>query len=577
MSTTKSEIRDSMQIDWDVAIPMDDGVVLRADVFRPIGDGKYPVILTHGPYGKGLAFKQGYAANWAKLIKAAPEVLEGSSNKYQSWELVDPEKWVPDDYVCLRIDSRGAGRSPGFKDCWSPRETKDLYNCIEWAGTQLWSNGKVGMNGISYYAMNQWQVAGLQPPHLAALCIWEGSSDYYRELCRHGGILCGFLPGWYGRHKGMSDVGEDAPVNPVTGVPVSLPMTDAEFETNRADLGGEALRRELLDDYYQVRLPDFANIKVPMLSAGNWGGQGLHTRGNFEGYQRSASPQKWLEVHGDTHFTHFYSNYGIGLQKRFFGHFLKGQNTGWDEQPKVSLNLRRPGEQFTLRGENEWPIARTQWTRYYLHPAGRRLDAAGPSMEATTIAYPTTGDGVTLMTGPLTEETEITGPLAARLWLSSDTRDADVFVALRVFEPGGKEVTFIGSNDPRTPIALGWLRASHRKLDPQQSLPYRPWHTHDELQPLQPGMPVQLDVELWPTCIVVPAGYSIGFTVRGKDYEVDGLDAGSGSGAYPNKGVGPFTHADPVDRPPEVFGGVNTLHFDGDHAPYVLLPIIPKQ
>ncbi len=158
----KSEIRDGMQIDWDAPVEMDDGIVLRADVFRPAGEGKYPVILSYGPYAKGLAFQEGYKGNWARLVEAAPEVLEGSSNKYQNWELVDPEKWVPDGYVCVRVDSRGAGRSPGVIDVWSPLETQDLSECIEWAGTQPWSNGKVGINGISYFAMNQWTVGALK-------------------------------------------------------------------------------------------------------------------------------------------------------------------------------------------------------------------------------------------------------------------------------------------------------------------------------------------------------------------------------------------------------------------------------
>ena len=148
MAQTKTEVRDDMQIEWDAAIAADDGLILLADVFRPLGDGKYPVILSYGPYAKGLEFKEGYKHNWARLIKAAPEVLDGSSNKYQNWELVDPEKWVPDGYAIVRVDSRGAGRSPGFLDCWSAREAKDLYDCVEWAGTQPWSNGKVAINGI---------------------------------------------------------------------------------------------------------------------------------------------------------------------------------------------------------------------------------------------------------------------------------------------------------------------------------------------------------------------------------------------------------------------------------------------
>jgi len=295
----------------------------------------------------------------------------------------------------------------------------------------------------------------------------------------------------------------------------------------------------------------------------------------IEGFLRAGSKEKWLEVHGDTHFTHFYSNYGMGLHKRFFGHFLKGEDTGWDKQPRVSLNIRRPGENFTLRGEHEWPIARTQWTKYYLQPEGPALRAEAPT-RATTLAYETTGDGITFLTPPMAHDLEVTGPVAAKLWLSSDTTDADAFLALRVFDPAGKEVTFIGSNDPRTPVGLGWLRASHRKLDPDETLPYRPFHAHDEAWPLEPGKPVELDIEIWPTSIVVPPGHRLGLTVRGTDYEVDGSDIGLANAMYPMKGVGPFTHTDPNDRPPAIFGGTNVLHFAADRMPYLLLPVIPQ-
>ena len=580
MQGMKSEVRDGMRIDWDAPIAMDDGLVLRADVFRPVAEGRYPVIISYGPYAKGLDFREGYKSQWARLEQAAPEATQGTSNKYQNWELVDPEKWVPEGYACVRVDSRGAGRSPGVIDCWSDRETRDFYHCIEWAGTQPWSNGKVGANGISYYAMNQWTVGALRPPHLAALCMWEGSSDYYRELCRHGGILCDFLNSWYNRQvvSVQHGVGDRGARKPVTGETIAGPETLSEDELtrNRVDLDGEARRRPLIDDYYRARMPDFSKIEAPLLSAGNWGGMGLHPRGNFEGYLRAGSQQKWLEVHGDTHFTHFYSNYGVALQKKFFGHFLKGENTGWDRQPKVSLNIRRPGEKFELRAENEWPLARTQWTRYYLNPANRVLTTSAPATDAT-LTYDTTGDGLTFLTPPLAHELEITGPVAAKLWLSSDTTDADVFVVLRVFDPSGKEVSFIGANDPRTPIALGWLRASQRKLDPALSMPHRPWHPHDEAWPLEPGTPVELDVEVWPTSIVVPVGYRVGFSVRGRAYEYDGTDAGLAHAPYPMKGVGPFTHTDPIDRPAAIFGGRNTLHFDAGKTPYVLLPVIPPK
>ncbi len=580
MDLMKSEIRDGMQIDWDAPITMDDGTILRADVFRPVGDAKSPVIMSYGPYAKGLNFAEGFKSQWTRLINAVPDALEGSSNQYQNWELVDPEKWVPDGYAVVRVDSRGAGRSPGVIDCWSAREARDFYECIEWAGTQTWSNGKVGINGISYYAMNQWQVSALQPPHLAALCIWEGASDYYRELARHGGILSNFLGTWYNRQvvSVQYGVGDRGARSLITGDTIAGPetLTDEQLRENRADVSGEAARRRLIDDYYRARMPDFSKINVPLLSAANWGGQGLHPRGNFEGYLRAGSGQKWLEVHGDTHFTHFYSSYGAGLQKKFFAHFLKGENSGWDQQPRVSLNVRRPGEKFELRAENEWPLARTQWTKYYLEPATRTLSTDLPPAE-TTLTYETTGDGVTFLTPPLTRELEITGPVAAKLWLASDSTDADVFLVLRVFDPAGTEVVFVGSNDPRTPMGLGWLRASHRTLAPKESRPYRPWHTHDAELPLTPGVAVELDIEIWPTSIVVPPGYRVGITVRGRDYEYDGTDAGVAHAPYPMKGVGPFTHTNPQDRPPEIFGGENTLHFSRDRMPYVLLPVIPPK
>ena len=576
----KSEIRDNMRIDWDAPIAIDDGVVLRADVFRPVAEGKYPVILSYGPYAKGLAFQEGYKGNWARLIRSAPEVLQGSSNKYQNWELIDPEKWVPDGYVCLRVDSRGAGRSPGFLDVWSARESQDIYECVEWAGTQSWSNGKVGINGISYYAMNQWTAGALKPPHLAALCIWEGAADYYRELCRHGGILSDFFNSWHPRQVGsvQHGVGERGAKSAVTGETVAGPDTFSatELASNCADSPGEAKRRRRCNDYHAARTADFSQIEAPLLSAANWGGMGLHTRGNFEGYLAAGTKQKWLEVHGDTHFTHFYSNYGETLQKRFFGHFLKGEDTGWEQQPRVALNVRHPGEKFVLRGENEWPLARTQWTQYFLRPEGLALTSERPAT-TTTLTYDTSGDGLIFRTPPRDTSFEITGPITAKLWVSSPTIDADLFLALRLFDPAGKEVTFVGSNDPRVPIGLGWLRASHRKLDPAKSLPYRPWHSHDEEWPLWPGEPVELDVEIWPTSIVVPPGYRLALNIRGRDYEVDGKDVGLPNAPYPMKGVGPFLHIDADDRPDSIFATRNTLHFAPGREPCLLLPIIPER
>src|SRR5919198_5318489 len=442
----------SMQLEWDTPITMDDGVVLRADVFRPIGSGNHPVILSYGPYAKGLSFQEGYKGNWARLIKSAPEVLRGSSNKYQNWELVDPEKWVPDGYACVRIDSRGAGRSPGYLDVWSPRETQDLYQCIAWAGTQRWSSGKVGINGISYYAMNQWQGAPPRPPHLAAICVWEGAADYYRDLSHHGGILCTFGRPWFPRQVVAVQYGRGTRGyrSRMTGDWVSGPLTLSEEElgANRRDFYEDCCKHPLASaDYWRSRLPDWSRVTVPLLSAANWGGQGLHPRGNFEGFVRAASPEKWLEVHGGEHWTHFYTDYGVRLQKRFFGHFLKGEDTGWRRQPPVVLQVRHPGERFVERAEREWPLSRTRWTKFYLSPAEASLGPV-PLARDASVSYGGFGDGVTVLTRPLEAATEITGPIAAKLWVASETTDADLFLVVRVFTPDLSEVTFQGRSTP---------------------------------------------------------------------------------------------------------------------------------
>jgi predicted acyl esterase len=526
-----------------------------------------------------LAFQDGYPSAWERMAQKHPDVTAGSSNLYQSWEVVDPEKWVPDGYACVRVDSRGAGRSAGRIDPFSPRETRDFYDCIEWAGMQPWSSGKVGLNGVSYYGINQWHVASLQPPHLTAMCIWEGAADWYRDMTHHGGILNTFWANWFDMQvKSVQyGLGERGPSSRVNGKPVcgDETLSDKQLAANRCDFADEILAHPLDDDYHRARSAVWEKITVPFLSAANWGGQGLHPRGNFEGYMRAASPQKWLEAHGLEHWTHFYTDYGVNLQKRFFGHFLKGEATGWDRQPRVQLQVRHI-DRFVERHEQEWPIARTRWTKLYLDTAGT-LNRE-PSRSAEAVSFDALGEGLTFLSRPVESATEITGPLAARLYVSSSTTDADVFLVFRVFTPDLREVVFMGAIDPHTPVAQGWLRASQRKLDPRMSTLWRPYHTHDVHQPLRPGEIVPLEVELWPTSIVVPAGHRLALTVRGRDYEY-AKTTGARLSNFKNelKGCGPFLHDDPRDRLKAVFGGRTTLHTGPQHPAYVLVPIVPPR
>jgi uncharacterized protein len=412
------------------------------------------------------------------------------------------------------------------------------------------------------------------------MCIWEGAADWYRDMTHHGGILCTFWENWYDMQVKTVQygAGERGKRSRVHGELVCGPQTlsQAELANNRSALGDDIRAHPLDDDYHRARSPVWSKVNTPFLSAANWGGQGLHPRGNFEGFVRAASRQKWLEAHGIEHWTHFYTDYGRKLQLAFFDHFLHGKDNGFEKRPRVLLQVRH-SDKFVERAENEWPLKRTKWFRFYLDPGSGVLAPERPSAKAVR-SFEAMGDGVTFLTAPLERETEITGPSAVKLFVSSSTRDADLFVTLRVFTGDLKEVVFQGAIDPHTPVGQGWLRASRRKLDKKLSSPYRPYHTHDKEQLLRQAEVVELDIELWPTSIVIPPGHRIGLTIRGKDYVYPGPSGGKLSN-FKNEltGCGPFLHDDPVDRPGDVFGGVTTLHFGRDKASYLLLPVIPPK
>jgi len=412
------------------------------------------------------------------------------------------------------------------------------------------------------------------------MCVWEGAADCYREFMYHGGILSSFFENWYDMQikTVQYGLGENGPRHRVTGDLVcgDVTLSDEELAANRCKFGDEIRNHPMDDEYHQSRSPIFDKINVPLLSSANWGGQGLHPRGNFEGYERVASDQRYLEVHGIEHWTEFYTDYGVKIQKDFFARFLKGDDARWPDDPKVRLLVRHV-DKFVPRTEDDWPIPRTQWTTYHLNPADTALSAE-PVAAAQTLAFEAMGDGVTFSTAPVDADTEITGPIAARLQVSSSTEDADLFLVLQVLDPDDNEIVFQGAIDPHTPIAQGWLRASHRKLDPNLSKPHQPYHTHNDRQMLTPGEPVELDIEIWATSIVVPKGCRIALQVKGCDYVYQGKTGGKLSN-FKNEltGCGPFLHNDPVNRPPAVFAGTTTLHLGDGRENWVMLPIIPKE
>jgi predicted acyl esterase len=580
----KTEVADGMRIEWDVPITMDDGNVLRADIYRPIDSGpdaRVPVIMSMGPYGKNLRFQDPpYTGLWEAMCEKYPDVPLGSSNKYQSWEVADPEKWVPHDYAIMRVDSRGAGRSTGVMNCFSPREAQDYYQLIEWAAEQPWCNENVGTLGISYYAISQWRVAELHPPHLKAICPWEGANSWYREGARHGGIYTDFLEKWFPIQckEVQHGLGSRGKKDRATGMWVSgdTDMTDEELDANRYEIKDDLRANRFADAaYYEERTVDLPKVQVPVLSCGNWGGQGLHNRGNVRGYLYAGSEEKFLEMHGREHWTLFYTDWGVGLQRSFFDHYLKGEGNWEQESAPVTLQVRYADESFVERKEQEFPLARTEWTKAYLDNDSSSLTLRAPAEEAT-VNYQAFGEGLTFMTEPSDEEMEITGPMACRLWISNSTSDTDIFLALSLIDPDGEEVLWAGANEPSAPLTLGWLRASHRKLDEQMSEPWMPYHPHLEEEPLEPGEVYPLDIEVWTASCVIEPGYRLALRVLGRDFD-HGRGGIMSHLEIDMHGSGLWNHDVPEDRPAEVYDSEVTIYTGGGKASYLLLPVIPKR
>jgi predicted acyl esterase len=565
----------SMTLDRDAEIPMRDGARLRANVYRPDGPGQFPVLMTFGPYGKDVPLREFMQEAWDRLTETYPEILAASSCKHLVFERPDPEVWVPHGYVVIAVDSRGAGKSPGRLDPNSPAEFRDFYDAIEWAAAQPWSSGKVGLLGISYYAAGQWFVAAMRPPHLAAMLPWQGTYDFYRDRTRQDGIFAsGFLKRWWARSVLRNQHGNaESPYHDIyTGERTTgaAALSADELAGNRAGYLEDVLAHPLNDAFYRERTPDLAKIDVPALVVANWGGLGLHLRGTIRGWMGLGSRQKWLKVQSGSYFHTFLQPKNVALQRRFFDRWLKGVDNGFENEPRVEVEIRAPGDSVRRVARSDaWPLPQTQWTRLHLDAASKTLAAEAPDA-ATSASYAALSPGVTFSTAPLPADAEIVGPVKAKLFLSSTTPDTDIFATVCAFDPDGQEMTFIAAPEPKAPVTQGWLRVSQRRLDPQRSTEYLPYYPHDERQPLVPDEIYQVDLEIWPMGLWLPRGSRLTLTIQGKDFERPGATG-------PLRGVAWFTHDDPADRPPERFAGTNTLHTGGERQSYLLLPTLPAE
>ena len=563
MPQQPSQPRDyKLIVEKDVVVPLRDGAILYADVYRPDGGpARFPAIMNIGPYQKDKLW-------------IPPDDLEEKANPYLAWETANPMWWCPRGYACVRVDARGSGKSPGRSDPSSYQEAVDFYDAIEWIARREWCSGNIGTLGISYHANCQWRVANLQPPSLKAIIPWEGRADLYRDQTFHGGIFAmGFLHTWIATNMAHHLMGRPRTANP-----------DA-FNNNML---WEWASHNLDSEFWRMRSAQWDKITVPLYSVGNWTGVGLHLRGNTEGFMNAASKSKKLRVHTGTHFHPFHTEEGRLDQLRFFDHWLKGIDTGIMDEPPVKLQIRTGGglKEYKFRFENEWPIARTRWTRMYLKaeqpeqnhdgsPEGALLSdpvtdetaityLASPPSHAGTASAPSVNagsigrTGVSFITAPLKEDTEITGPMALVLWVSSTSEDMDIFATIRNIGPDGEDIWEVGQQGfDQVPVAKGWLRAAHRKLDPNKSLPYRPYHTHDERQWLKPGEVVECQVEIWPSCMVFKQGHRIRLDIQPRD--------GVGASVYRHY---------PADYN---IGARNTIHTGGERQCYLLLPVIPPK
>jgi predicted acyl esterase len=526
----RTEKARGMVIDYDAAVPMRDGIKIYADVYRPEKEGKYPVLIAWGPYGK-----HGRSTIYAMMGNTG--LKDEDFNRYTAFEAPDPVYWCRSGYIIINADPRGAWSSEGDLTFMSPQEVDDCYDLIEWSGVQNWSNGKVGMLGVSYLAWTQWKVAAANPPHLAAICPWEGVSDFYREFAFHGGIPeTRFAATWQGS--------------------VSRSFTRVE---NFVEMEKQ---HPLFDAYWASKNADLTQINVPALIVASWTDHGLHNRGTLEGFKKIASKDKWLIVHGRKKWWHFYQPESVEKQRQFFNRFLKGIDNHVKDWPKVTLEIREKYYVGNNRTEREWPLARTQYTPLFLNAANGKIAKLTPKRESQARYR---ADNINDKTQnaqfeyQFTAKTELTGHMKLKLWVQADgSDDMDLFVALQKIDRAGYIVPFpfFGNHDDG-PVALGWLRVSHRELDYNKSTPFQPVHTHRKEQKLKEGEIVPVEIEIWPSCTLFERGEKLRVVVQGSDIY-----------SYPFE-----RHTN--EHTATVNKGEHVIYTGGKYDSHLLVPVIP--
>ncbi len=476
-------------VDWNVPIAVRDGTILRANVFRPASGEPVPVVMCAHPYGKDALPQRRlghYQPPMQYRVFHQPEPIEFSA--WTGWEGPDPAFWVPQGFAVVNLDLRGFGKSDGTGELLSDQQGDDEHDVIEWVAAQPWCTGRVGLLGVSYLAISQYRAAATRPPHLAAICPWEGFTDMYRDFACPGGVReNGFLAMWSKMTLKGGRVTED-------------PLA-------------EQRARPLIDDWWRSRNPALEQIEVPMLVCGSFSDHLLHSRGSFEAFRRTGSQRKWLWTHRSGKWSTFYSAQATDVQLRFFDHFLRDANNGWENEPPVRIAVHDGGPNpVEIRHAPDWPPPDVAWTDLHLQPGGVLGDTQAVSSGTAEWAN---ADGTTRFAWRAPRDIDLIGPLVLDLAVSlDDADDATVLAAVRLVRDG-VEVPFEGSYGfDRDVVTHGWLRVSHRALDQERSLDWLPVHAHTRAEPVAPGELVNLSIPLLPQATRLRAGDELVLELR---------------------------------------------------------------
>ncbi|MCV7314774.1 CocE/NonD family hydrolase [Mycolicibacillus parakoreensis] len=490
-------------LDKDVAVTLRDGVTTYVDILRPAGAQKVPVIVAWSPYGKGEGSAPA-AMGVFDLVGLDNAIVSG----LQKFEGPDPAYWCAHGYAICNPDVRGVADSDGDSVLWDRQEGRDSYDLIEWLARQHWCTGKVAMSGTSYLAVAQWFAAAEQPPHLAAINPWEGVSDVYRDLVMRGGM-------------------------PDTGFARQLRDHSYWGNGRKEDILAEVERYPLINELWEQKIPAFERITVPAYVVASYSNT-LHTAGTFRAWRRIGSSAKWLRIHNSQEWPDYYDEARRDDLRRFFDHFLKGEDNGWDQTPRVRYAvLDLDGGDRVDVAADEFPPPEVTYRKYYLEARQRTLVTEAPTQEAT--ADYDTGATANLVSFLVrfAQETTVVGYPKVRLWVQADgADDMDLFVVVQKLNAHGTplqvftvpnrsarihDATERGASILRYKGSQGRLRVSMRHLDPVVSTDEVPAHSFDRVQKLSPGEVVDVEIDLLPVGLVFRAGEQLRLVISARD------------------------------------------------------------